>query len=180
MQTLLQEQAGLPRDLVENATCTKSGVDQYYSNEDITVLHAVVAAAQNQLDHATNPKPLPAAVLFKAYDIILPTFGIDPDSDHHLSAFIFRIGGEQGSDTLFEKFQAILSRMGIVLEFGDNTISSGHTAPSISQSPSHSHSSDRNLERDHERKTHKAPAEQLYKVATPVWEWFPGSNHRPS
>ncbi|RDA86619.1 hypothetical protein CP532_1054 [Ophiocordyceps camponoti-leonardi (nom. inval.)] len=88
---------------------------------DITVLHSVVVAAQQELDHAPEPKPLPAAVLFKAYDEVLPAYGVDPDLDHHLSAFIFRIGGEEGHGTLLSKFQAILGRMGIVLEFGDNT-----------------------------------------------------------
>ncbi|PHH77806.1 hypothetical protein CDD80_187 [Ophiocordyceps camponoti-rufipedis] len=48
-------------------------------------------------------------------------YGVDPDLDHHLSALVFRIGGEQGHGTLLSKFQAILGRMGIVLEFGDDT-----------------------------------------------------------
>ncbi|KAL3960483.1 hypothetical protein ACCO45_005600 [Purpureocillium lilacinum] len=108
---------------------------------DITILHSIVAAAQDELDHAPEPKPLPAAVLFKAYDEILPTFGIDPDSDHHLSAFIFRIGGEQGNGSLSDKFQLILGRMGIVLEFGDNSTVSAPTSSTLSTSPSQSHSS---------------------------------------
>ncbi len=80
-------------------------------------------------------------MLFKAYDEILPTFGIDPDSDHHLSAFIFRIGGEQGNGSLSDKFQLILGRMGIVLEFGDNSTVSAPTSSTLSTSPSQSHSS---------------------------------------
>lgn len=108
---------------------------------DITVLHSIVTAAQDQLDGAPDPKPLPAAALFKAYDDILPAFGIDPDSDHHLSAFVFRIGGEHGYGTLSDKFHAILGRMGIVLEFGDNTTPSARTSPSLFASPAHSQSS---------------------------------------
>lgn len=115
---------------------------------DITVLHSIVAAAQDQLEYAPDPKPLPAAVLFKAYDDILPTFGIDPDSDHHLSAFIFRIGGEQGHGSLSDKFQAILGRMGILLEFGDNTTVSVRTSPSLSLSPVQSLSSRPNFDHD--------------------------------
>lgn len=99
---------------------------------DIAVLHSVVAAAQHQLDNAPDPRPLPAAVLFKAYDDVLPDFGIDPDSDDHLSAFIFRIGGEQGHGTLSDKFQAILRRMGIVLEFGEDGTNSPRTSISSS------------------------------------------------
>lgn len=89
-------------------------------------------AAQKYLDHADNPKPLPAAALFKAYDEILPEFGISPEADQHLSAFVFRIGGEHGDGSLPEKYQAILSRMGIILEFGDNSTGEASTGTSIS------------------------------------------------
>ncbi|KJZ72048.1 hypothetical protein HIM_08609 [Hirsutella minnesotensis 3608] len=119
-------------------TSTKTGIDLYYSNHDISILHAIVAAAQEELDRAADPKPLPAAVLFKAYDDILPTHGIDPDSDHHLSAFIFRIGGEQGHGTLFDKFQAILERMGVILEFGDDTVISEQESSASSSSAAQS------------------------------------------
>ncbi|KAM4059310.1 hypothetical protein HRG_007831 [Hirsutella rhossiliensis] len=100
-----QSQARDPNQLPDDGhalttTLTKSEHDTYYSNRDIAILHAIVAAAQHQLDHAPHPKPLPAAALFKAYDDILPDFGIDPDSDYHLSAFVFRVGGEQGHGTL--------------------------------------------------------------------------------
>ncbi|KAJ6441698.1 ketoisovalerate reductase [Purpureocillium lavendulum] len=128
-------------DPTTNGSGTAAGQDPYYSNHDITILHTIVATAQDELDTAPEPKPLPAAVLFKAYDEILPTFGIDPDSEQHLSAFIFRIGGEQGTGTLSDKFQLILGRMGIVLEFGDNSTASGPTSSTLSTSPAQSHSS---------------------------------------
>lgn len=86
---------------------------------DIVVLHDIVALAQEDLQEASSPKPLPAAALFKAYDEVLPHYGIDPDDDHHLSSFVFRVGGEEGSATLLEKFQAILGHMGITVERGD-------------------------------------------------------------
>lgn len=117
---------------------------------DIAALHAVVVAAQELLDSAPEPKPLPAAALFKAYDVVLPTYGIDPDSDHHLSTFVFRVGGERGDGNLLDKFQAILSRMGIVLEFGDNTTASPRT--STSTSPAVSSSS---------RQSHAIPRQQI-------------------
>ncbi|GKU02908.1 transcription factor [Fusarium langsethiae] len=119
-----------------NASRAPSSQDPYYSNEDIATLHAVVVAAQELLDSAPEPKPLPAAALFKAYDAILPTYGIDPDSDHHLSTFVFRVGGEQGEGSLLDKFQTILNRMGIVLEFGDNTTVSIRTSASLSPAAS--------------------------------------------
>ncbi|KAJ4142451.1 regulator of (H+)-ATPase in vacuolar membrane [Fusarium falciforme] len=115
-----------------NASRAPSSQDPYYSNEDIAALHSVVVAAQELLDTAPEPKPLPAAALFKAYDQVLPTYGIDPDTDHHLSTFVFRVGGERGGGTLLDKFQSILGRMGIVLEFGDNTTASSRTSPSAS------------------------------------------------
>ncbi|KAM5380415.1 hypothetical protein ACJZ2D_003517 [Fusarium nematophilum] len=115
-----------------NASRAPSSQDPYYSNEDIAALHAVVVAAQELLDTASEPKPLPAAALFKAYDAVLPTYGIDPDTDHHLSTFVFRVGGERGDGTLLDKFQTILGRMGIVLEFGENTTASSRTSPSAS------------------------------------------------
>ncbi|KLO96859.1 uncharacterized protein FFB20_13182 [Fusarium fujikuroi] len=127
-----------------NASRAPSSQDPYYSNEDIAALHAVVVAAQELLDSAPEPKPLPAAALFKAYDVVLPTYGIDPDSDHHLSTFVFRVGGERGDGNLLDKFQAILSRMGIVLEFGDNTTASPRTStstsPAVSSSSRQGHS----------------------------------------
>lgn len=94
---------------------------------DITILHSVVSSAQDQFNRSPHPKPLPAAVLFKAYDDVLPTFGVDPDSDHHLSALVFRIGGENGDGSLLDKFEAILKRMGIVLDFGENATVSEHS-----------------------------------------------------
>ncbi|RFU76117.1 hypothetical protein TARUN_6115 [Trichoderma arundinaceum] len=113
------------------------GQEPYYSNRDIAVLHAVIAAAQEQLDHATGPKPLPAAALFKAYDEVLPQHGVDPDSDHHLSALVFRVGGEQGGGNLLDKFQSILGRIGIVLEFSDDSVTSpqGYPEPQHPLSP---------------------------------------------
>ncbi|KAH7320314.1 RAVE protein 1 C terminal-domain-containing protein [Stachybotrys elegans] len=103
---------------------TRASSEPYYTNQDITILYDIVVAAQHELENDAHPKPLPAAALFKAYDNVLPKHGIDPDDDHHLSAFIFRIGGERGDGSLLSKFQTILGRMGIVLEHSDNTTSS--------------------------------------------------------
>ncbi|PTB39750.1 uncharacterized protein TrAFT101_007475 [Trichoderma asperellum] len=109
--------------------------EPYYSNRDIAILHAVITAAQEQLDHASGPKPLPAAALFKAYDEVLPEHGVDPDSDQHLSALVFRVGGEQGNGTLLEKFQSILGHIGIVLEFSDDSITTPQDYPQHPLSP---------------------------------------------
>ncbi|VUC26506.1 unnamed protein product [Clonostachys rosea] len=97
---------------------------------DIAILHTIVSAAQDEIDSAPDPKPLPAAALFKAYDRILPENGIDPDDDHHLSAFVFRVGGERGQGSLPDKLHTILGRMGIELEFGEDNALSVRSSPS--------------------------------------------------
>lgn len=104
---------------------------------DITILHDIVVAAQALLERDDVPRPLPAAALFRAYDEILPKYGLDPDDDNHLSTLVFRVGGERGNESLIEKFRAILGRMGILLEFGDNTTVSFQTSnsPISVQSP---------------------------------------------
>lgn len=103
---------------------------------DIAILYEIVTAAQHDIENAPPPRPLPAAALFKAYDTVLPRHGIDPDTDHHISAFIFRIGGERGDATLVGKFQATLARMGIVLEHSDNTSAMGEGSVSGSRAES--------------------------------------------
>ncbi|KAG9257661.1 uncharacterized protein F5Z01DRAFT_646647 [Emericellopsis atlantica] len=125
-----QEYSAPPSD-DEGASFTESArsvKDPYYSNEEIAILHSIVAAAEERVNHGRDPKPLPVAALFQAYDDILPEYGIDPDEDKHFSAFIFRIGGEEEHETLGDKFQAILGRMGIALEFGDDTSASLHNS----------------------------------------------------
>lgn len=89
--------------------------------EEIAILHIIVSEAQQAIDSSPEPKPLPVASLFRAYDQVLPQHGIDPDDDKHLSAFVFRVGGEIGDGDLVDKFQAILERMGIGLEFSDTS-----------------------------------------------------------
>lgn len=105
---------------------------------DVVILHDIVALAQHDLDIAPSPKPLPAAALFKAYDEVLPQYGIDPDNDHHLSTFIFRIGGEEGHAPLLDKFQAILEHLGITVELGedlDQEVHDEYDAADVQASP---------------------------------------------
>lgn len=120
--------------------------DPYYANEEIEILHEIITDAQEAIDRAKDPKPLPVQALFKAYDRILPQHGIDPDSDHHLSAFIFRVGGERGDLSLLGKFHTILERMGIVLEFGEGDTGSAvsaHSNAAFDQPVTHPDEADR-------------------------------------
>ena len=84
---------------------------------EITVIHDIVTSAQERLDQLPEVERLPTNELFQAYDAVLPTYGIDPENDQHLSRLVFRIGGERGDGTLLDKFRAVLSRMGIEIEF---------------------------------------------------------------
>ncbi|KAF5002283.1 hypothetical protein FGRMN_500 [Fusarium graminum] len=168
------------------ASRAPSSQDPYYSNEDIAALHAVVVAAQELLDSTPEPKPLPAAALFKAYDAVLPTYGIDPDSDHHLSTFVFRVGGERGEGSLLDKFQAILHRMGIVLEFGDNTTASPRTStatsPAVSSSGRQNHAVLRHTNQQNGHLTPEAeiPQSPSTPEASPPASPSPSSSPSPS
>ncbi|TDZ23114.1 hypothetical protein Cob_v004068 [Colletotrichum orbiculare MAFF 240422] len=91
--------------------------DVYYSNDEIAVLYDVVSAAQGNLNHLPEGERLATNALFQAYDTVLPLHGIDPEEDHHISRLVFRVGGERGDGTLMDKLRAVLSRMGIEIEF---------------------------------------------------------------
>ncbi|PHH72871.1 hypothetical protein CDD82_5769 [Ophiocordyceps australis] len=115
-----------------DATELDARQDRHYSDSDIAILHAIVAAAQTYIDESAYPKPLPLTALFKAYYALLPGFDISPDSDYHLSPLLFRIGGIESHDALFDKFQVVLDDLGILL---DITSESAHHSPSSRLSP---------------------------------------------
>lgn len=107
---------------------------------EIGILHTIAADAQEILDTAPERRrPKPIAALFKAYDEILPQHGIDPDEDRHLSAFLFKLGGEEGENSFVEKLQNILGRMGIMLEFEEDDTTEENKRSS-SPVPSEAHS----------------------------------------
>ncbi|OHE91593.1 hypothetical protein CORC01_13102 [Colletotrichum orchidophilum] len=105
-----------PRDGISSFVSVQSS-DSYYSDHEIAILHNVVTAAQENLELLPEGERLATNALFQAYDAVLPLFGIDPEEDHHISRLVFRIGGERGEGSLVEKLRAVLSRMGIGLEF---------------------------------------------------------------
>lgn len=80
--------------------------------------------------------------LFQAYDDILPLHGLDPEKDQHISRLVFRIGGERGDGLLVEKLRAVLSKMGIGLEFdsrsdGSKILSDHGNGPDFHSGPRH-------------------------------------------
>ncbi|KAE9380492.1 Sfi1-domain-containing protein [Stipitochalara longipes BDJ] len=91
--------------------------EPYYSNEDVAILHDIVVLAQELLPKLPERERLPTNALFSAYYDILPRIGINADHDSRYARVLFKIGGLRGQGTLYEKFEEILSRMGIEIEF---------------------------------------------------------------
>ena len=91
--------------------------EPFYTNEDVAVLHDIVVLAQELLPALPDRERLPTNALFNAYYDILPRVGVNADHDSRYARILFKIGGLRGEGTLYEKFEEILSRMGIEIEF---------------------------------------------------------------
>jgi protein SFI1 len=101
----------------------------------IEILHDVVANAQQSLNQLPERDRLPTNALFQAYDTVLPLYGLDPESDQHISRLVFRIGGERGDGSLIDKFRAVMSRMGIDVQFDTAAVSAGTNTDEIRGGP---------------------------------------------
>ncbi|GKT49458.1 uncharacterized protein ColSpa_09639 [Colletotrichum spaethianum] len=144
MPSLPHRPALAPRDGISSFVSVQSS-DSYYSDEEIAILHDVVTAAQENLELLPEGERLATNALFQAYDAVLPLYGVDPEEDHHISRLVFRIGGERGDGSLMEKLRAVLSRMGIGLEFdsrsdGSRVLSDHGDGPDYHDGPSHEES----------------------------------------
>ncbi|KAK2020878.1 hypothetical protein LX32DRAFT_286447 [Colletotrichum zoysiae] len=145
MPSLPHRPALAPRDGISSFVSVQSS-DSYYSDEEIAILHDVVAAAQENLELLPEGERLATNALFQAYDAVLPLYGVDPEEDHHISRLVFRIGGERGNGSLLEKLHAVLSRMGIGLEFdsrsdGSRVLSDHDDGPDYHDGPDNGESS---------------------------------------
>ncbi|CZR52062.1 uncharacterized protein PAC_01939 [Phialocephala subalpina] len=96
--------------------------DLYYSNDDVAILHDIVVLAQELLPTLPERERLPTNALFSAYYDILPRVGINADHDSRYARVLFKIGGLRSQGTLYEKFEEILSRMGIEIEFDNEDV----------------------------------------------------------
>ena len=94
-------------------------VEPFYTNEDVALLHDIVVLAQELLPNLPDRERLPTNALFSAYYDILPRIGINADHDSRYARVLFKIGGLRGEGSLYEKFEEILSRMGIEIEFDE-------------------------------------------------------------
>lgn len=73
--------------------------------------------AQELFPKLPERERLPTNALFSAYYDILPRIGINADHDSRYARVLFKIGGLRGQGSLYDKFEEILSRMGIEIEF---------------------------------------------------------------
>ncbi|KAL7624731.1 hypothetical protein AAE478_006302 [Parahypoxylon ruwenzoriense] len=106
-----------------------------YSDEEIRILHEIVTRAEAILSELTPSSRLPTHALFKAYDEILPDYGIDPDDDQHFSKIVFLVGGVKNKESLQDKFRTTMSRLGVtVLE---QRLTSGSDAGDAYGNPAH-------------------------------------------
>ncbi len=81
--------------------------------------------AQELLPSLPERERLPTNALFHAYYSILPSIGIDADHDSRYARILFKIGGTRSGGSLFEKFEAVLARMGIEIQFDQENYGEG-------------------------------------------------------
>ncbi|KAK4662538.1 hypothetical protein QC763_604320 [Podospora pseudopauciseta] len=95
-----------------------SQLHEPYSDEDIELIHEIVALGESIFPTLPERDKLPTEALFRAAEEILPNHGYDPDDPpSHISRLIFKIGGQRSGETLSHKFRTVLEGMGIKLEF---------------------------------------------------------------
>ncbi|KAI1451492.1 hypothetical protein F4805DRAFT_451283 [Annulohypoxylon moriforme] len=90
-----------------------------YSDKDIQILYQIVTRAEEILNDYTPTSRLPTHALYNAYDEVLPQHGINPDDDRLISELVFKVGGVRNTDSLREKFETVVSRLGITVEWDD-------------------------------------------------------------
>src|SRR5277367_6709865 len=101
---------------------------------DVTILHDIVVHAQELLPGLPERERVPTNALFHAYYSILPSIGIDADHDSRYARILFKIGGTRSNGSLYEKFEAVLARMGIEIQFDpENDVEGDTTEESLDQ-----------------------------------------------
>ncbi|KAH7397746.1 Sfi1 spindle body protein-domain-containing protein [Cadophora sp. MPI-SDFR-AT-0126] len=109
--------------------------EPYYSNEDVAILHDIVVLAQEVFPKLPERERLPTNALFGAYYDVLSRIGVDTDHDNRYARVLFKIGGQRGPATLYEKFEAVLARMGIEIEFDQGIQEDGEESSQLEGSP---------------------------------------------
>lgn len=103
-------------------TPIRSRPEPYYSNDDITILHEIVATGEEILASLPERERLPTNALFSAADEVLPKHGYESEDVPHISRLLFRIGGQRSEDTLLDKFRSVLAEMGIEVVYTDDSM----------------------------------------------------------
>ncbi|KAK7752371.1 hypothetical protein SLS62_005708 [Diatrype stigma] len=107
------------RDDGSNATGTSyilTNDRNEYSDDHIKILYEIVVRAEELLPTLPESYRRPIPALLKAYNEVLPEYGIHPEDDHQITKLVFKVGGVFGRGSLMDKFRAALSRMNITLE----------------------------------------------------------------
>ena len=102
---------------------------------DVAILHDIVVLAQELFPKLPERERLPTNALFGAYYDILSRVGVDTDHDNRYARVLFKIGGQRGPATLYEKFEAVLARMGIEIEFDQENQEDGEEYSQPEDSP---------------------------------------------
>ncbi|PGH09389.1 hypothetical protein AJ79_05701 [Helicocarpus griseus UAMH5409] len=83
---------------------------------DVNILLQIINRAEQQPD----AHRLPFRAIFAAYDAVLSENGIEKETDRTYLRFLFQLGGKSvPGEKLSDKFEALLARMGIFLDYGD-------------------------------------------------------------
>jgi protein SFI1 len=115
-----------PTLLDEDRMLSDQGVSlQYYvlwtrlmptESIDVGLLYQIITRAEQNSD----VERLPFRALFAAYDEVLAEHGSDADPEQVCMRFLFKMGtGGLAGQSLFDRFENLLQRMGIVLSFDD-------------------------------------------------------------
>ena len=87
------------------------------SAQDVNLLHQIVLRAQKQPEYQQHPNK----TLFDAYEAIFAENGLDTRHDRACLRLLLLLGGPSvPGDTLYNKFEHILEKAGIVLHFDDD------------------------------------------------------------
>ncbi|RYO98854.1 hypothetical protein DL763_001897 [Monosporascus cannonballus] len=87
-----------------------------YSDDHIKILYDIVVRAEDLLPTLPEAYRRPIPALLKAYNEVLPEYGIHPEDDQQITKLVFKVGGVFGRGSLMDKFRTVLSRMNITIE----------------------------------------------------------------
>ncbi|ORY63977.1 Sfi1 spindle body protein-domain-containing protein [Pseudomassariella vexata] len=106
-----------PRHVANSSSHAGGDGNDEYDSFDLQILFDIVTQADIILPNLPANSRLPTNALFQAYNEVLPDRGIDPEHDQHLSKLVFKIGGMRTGITLKDKFDALLAKMNITVEY---------------------------------------------------------------